>query len=92
MKCLNDLKICFQNAILNNAKFIGIKVKMDDYEKAEIIINPNENFLKKIDYYINSYNDDLTLKSCNKIKIIDFSYGNTFEEIQIALGDKYDNL
>lgn len=90
---IDNLKNCFQAAELENAKYIGVKIEMANFEKAEIIINENANFKKKMDYYLNAYNDDLTLKTFNGIKIIGFTYGNTFDEIEDdLLGDYNDNI
>ena len=79
---LENLKTCFQAAILENAKYIGVKIEMKDFPKPEIIINERENFDKKIKYYISAYNDDLTLKTFNGIKIVGFTYGNNLNEIE----------
>lgn len=92
MLTMEDLKSCFQEATLMNAKYIGVKIDMYNCPNPEIIINPCENFTNKIKYYIEAYNDDLTLKAFNKIKIVNFTYANTFEEIETMLGDNYDNL
>lgn len=43
---IENLKVCFKNAKINNFKYIGIKVWMADFEKCEVIINPIENFDK----------------------------------------------
>lgn len=79
---MNNLIKCFIGAIENGANYIGVKVKHEDSEGAEIIINPSENFKDKLEYYKNAYNEDLVLKNCNKIRIIGFTYGDSFESIQ----------
>ena len=55
---------------------------MEGFPKSEIIINDNENFDKKLSYYKNSYNQDLTLKTFSGIKIVGFTYGDSFETIE----------
>ena len=56
---------------------------MFGFQEDETIINPNANFDKKFSYYESAYNEDLTLKNApDKIKIVGFTSGNTFEEIQ----------
>ena len=55
------------------------------FKDSEVIINPNANFDNKLEYYKKAYNDDLTLKSFNGIKIIGFSYGDTYDEIEMDL-------
>jgi hypothetical protein len=79
---MQNLEKCFYEASVKAKKFVGIKVKMESFPKAEIIINQNENFDKKFTYYKNAYNDDLTLKTFSGIRIVGFTYGDTFEEIE----------
>lgn len=53
---------------------------MEGFPKAEIIINENANFDSKFAYYKKAYNENLTLKSFNGIKIVGFTYGDTFKQ------------
>lgn len=78
---IKDLENCFDKAIIEGATYIAVKIQMEGYPKPEIIINESENFKKKLEYYKNSYNEDLTLKAFNGIKIIGFAYGEYFEDI-----------
>lgn len=78
---MENLEKCFYQASVQNKKFVGIKVHMAGFPKPEVIINENANFDLKFDYYKKSYNDDLTLKSYDGIKIIGFTYGDSFNEI-----------
>lgn len=79
---IKDLEKCFYEASNNNAKYVGVKIQMKGFPKAEIIINQNENFDSKFTYYKKAYNEDLTLKTFNGIKIVNFAYGNSFEDIE----------
>ena len=79
---MNNLEICFHIASTNNAKYVGIKIETRGSKAPEIIINPNENFDAKFEYYKKAYTDDLVLKTYDGIKIIGFTYGNSFEEIE----------
>jgi len=85
MLTMENLEKCFESAKEQRYPYVGIKIKMKGFEEPEVIINPNANFDKKLDYYKNAYNDDLTLKSFNGIKIIGFSYGDTYDEIEMDL-------
>lgn len=84
----NDLRIknlerCFGQAMMQQCKYVGVRIWMFGFEETEVIINPTENFDKKLEYYKNAYNEDLTLKNApDKIKIVGFTYGDDFEEIQ----------
>jgi hypothetical protein len=47
-----------------------------------MINNENGNFDSKLAYYKKAYNEDLTLKAFNGIKIIGFTFGDNFKEIE----------
>ncbi|MGL5378970.1 hypothetical protein [Clostridium sp.] len=80
---LENLKKCFEAAIENGTKYVGVKVWMYGFEECEVIINPTNNFGKKLEYYQIAYNDDLNLKNApDKIKIVGITYGNSLEEIE----------
>lgn len=80
---MEDLVHCFECAKKNGYKYIGVKIETKGYEKEEVIINPRENFEDKLEYYTQAYNDDLTLKNApHKIRIIGFTFANTYEEIE----------
>ena len=80
---MKNLEKCILAAIEKRSKYIGIRVEMADFEKSEIIINPTENFTKKLEYYRLAYNDDLKLKNApDKIKIIGFTYADSYDLIQ----------
>ncbi|MBU5268902.1 hypothetical protein ACIR03_02685 [Clostridium cochlearium] len=79
---INDLEKCFYEASHKDKKYVGVKIEMAGFEKPEIIINENANFDKKFDYYKKAYNETLTMKTFDGIKIVGFTYGDTFEEIE----------
>jgi len=79
---IDNLEICFDEAYNNGARYVGVLIEMQNFEKPEIIINQTENFKAKFEYYKKSYNEDLTLKAFNGIKIIGFTYGDAFEDIE----------
>ena len=61
---------------------------MQGFEKPEIIINSKENFEEKLEYYRKAYDENLILRSFNGIRIIGFTYGDTFENIEEDLVDE----
>jgi hypothetical protein len=79
---IENLEKCFFEASHKSAKYVGVKIQMQGFPRPEIIINENENFDSKFAYYKKAYNDDLTLKTFNGIKIVGFTYGESFEEIE----------
>lgn len=82
---MENLQNCFNEAIKQEKRFIGVKIEMQGFEKPEIIINRFENFKTKLDYYKKAYNEDLTLKTFAGIKIIGFTYGDHFDDIEYDL-------
>ena len=79
---LENLEICINAAKENKAKYFAVLVDIVNSEGPEIIVNEFNNFDSKLAYYKGAYNNDLTLKSFNGIKIIGFTYANSFSEIE----------
>ena len=82
---MNNLEKCFNTATNQGKKFVGVLIEMQGFPKPEIIINESANFESKLAYYKKAYNEDLTLKAFNGIKIIGFAFGDDFSEIENAL-------
>lgn len=79
---MRNLENLFEGAKKENAKYIGLKIMLPHAEKPEIIINSAGNFDAKLEYYKNTYTDDLKHKNDSKVEIIGFTYGNTFTDIE----------
>lgn len=79
---LLDLENCFNEAKEKGYKYVAVLVTVPNCSMPELIINHKDNFDSKLDYYKGAYNEDLTLKSFNKIKILDFAYGETLGQFQ----------
>ncbi len=88
---MKNLKKCFYVASKEDKKYIGVLIKMEGFERPEVIINENANFDKKFAYYEKAYNDDLTLKTFSGIKIIGFTHGNNYKDIEYNLQDQQRN-
>lgn len=56
---------------------VAISVTVPGCDKTEIIVNPPENLAAKLEYYSSAYNDDLVLKACPSIQIVDIISGST---------------
>ena len=69
---IENLEKCFYEASKQNKKYVGVKIQMQGFSKPEIIINENE---------------DLTLKTFNGIRIVGFTYGDSFKDIEEDLID-----
>ena len=82
MLTIKDLERVFKTAYEDRVNYVAVKIEMQGFSEPEVIINHRDNFLDKLDYYKKSYNDDLSLKSFNGIRIIGITWGNTFEEIE----------
>lgn len=82
------LKALFINAKATGAKYIGVEIKTEGSSRSEVIINPRENFEEKYQYYMNKYDEDLTLISAKgerDIVITNAAQGYSFEDIQSQL-------
>jgi hypothetical protein len=50
---------------------VGIKLKMPSQKEPEIIMNYNSSIDVKLEYYLNTYDDNLVHKNNSEIQIID---------------------
>ncbi|MNK57579.1 hypothetical protein D3C87_766380 [compost metagenome] len=82
---MQEMTEIFEDAKEFGANFIAVKVKMDGFEKPEVILNEKENIDSKLEYYKKTYNEDLTHKFSPGIRIINYTYGNTFNDIRQTL-------
>lgn len=79
---LENLRLSVKGALENKAKYLGVAVRNEMTEQTEIIINTTSNMLRgKLDYYLSAYNDDLTLKTNNKIRIVGFTFADSANDI-----------
>ena len=82
---MDNLEKCFYEASQKDKKYVGVLIQMQGFPRPEVIINENANFDSKFDYYKRAYNDDLTLKTFNGIKIIGYTYGDEYADIEYDL-------
>lgn len=80
---MEHLVAAFQEAKERKASYVAIKVRMDGFPEDEIIINKYANIDSKLEYYKKTYDEDLNHKFSKGIKIIDFTYSNRFEYIEL---------
>lgn len=81
---LSGLTRAFESEWAKSSNWVCVVVKLPNGQE-EFIINGHTNFEDKLEYYQNAYNEDLTLKANPKIMIVDYTFGNTFSEIQDTL-------
>ena len=79
---LVDMVQIFREAQQLKQAFVAVKIEMDGFPKPEVIINESVNIESKLDYYIKTYDENLKHKFAPGIRIVDFTYGETFDEIQ----------
>ena len=48
---IKNLERCFKKAIEVGAEYVGVKIHTRGLEGSEVIINPKENFISKMEYY-----------------------------------------
>lgn len=76
MNNLSKLENCFNVAKETNQNFVGVLIQTPGSEKPELIVNEHENIDAKLAYYKKAYNEDLTLKAVNGIKIIGYAFSS----------------
>lgn len=82
---LPHLKNIFHMAVEVGAKYVAVMVEYEYSDSPEIIINPIENALDKIEYYQNTYDYDLNHRYSKGIRIVNASYGDNFGVIEYEL-------
>lgn len=75
----------FDVAIQDNMEYLIVLVRIND--KMEIIINVNDNFVNKRDYYNFAYNDDLELAINNDVSIINYMFATDFNDLMTKLSN-----
>ncbi len=79
---MKDLVNCFEIAKEKEVNYVGTLVQMDGFPENEIIVNNYKNIDSKLKYYKATYDDNLNHKFAEGIRIIDFTYGYCFNDIE----------
>lgn len=77
---MKNMECCIENKL-----YSALLIENVNMPKPEVIINDWSSLYQKMEYIDKAYTDDLVLKSCDDIRIIDFCQGMTFEEIEVKL-------
>lgn len=72
LKTINELEYVVQKAIDNKAS-LGLFIEMPEFPEPELITNPVANLMKKLEYYKNTYDENLEHKHAKGIKIIGYT-------------------
>ena len=78
----DKFKQIFKNFIDIGAEYIGVYVKAPNLDEPELILNPKANANKKLNYYLNHYNDDMRLNSVNAVEIISVTGAIYLEDLE----------
>lgn len=73
LKTMEELEKVFKVAI-EKGFITSIFVEMPGFKEPEMITNPIENLEKKLEYYKNTYDENLEHKHAKGIKIIGYSF------------------
>lgn len=79
---IDNLEKCFYEASKQDKKYVGVLIQMEGFPAPEVIINENENFDSKFAYYKKAYDENLVLRSFKGIRIIGFTHGDSFADIE----------
>ena len=82
----------FNEAVEVFADYVAVAIETRGSKGIEVIINPRENFMDKLEYYKKAYSDDLVLNTFDGIKIISacsFNAENNFEDVRDVLQELF---
>ena len=71
---MSELESVMKTAITSKQS-LGLLIEMPGFESPEMITNPVENLEKKLEYYKNTYDENLEHKHAKGIKIVGYSIG-----------------
>jgi len=77
---------CIENFFNGANEFVGVLLTIPNAPGYEVIINPKENFKEKLAYYKKTYDENGVHKHVSEIRIVDWSCGDTFQEVQEGFG------
>ncbi|AAK79179.1 hypothetical protein BJV85_002791 [Clostridium acetobutylicum] len=77
-----ELDKCFIKAKNQAYSYVAVVIKIEGFPVPEIIVNYQENFDKKQEYYDKTYDDNLNHKFAKGIKIVAISVANDLSEFK----------
>lgn len=73
LRTMSDLEEIVGDAI-ERGSHLSLLIEMPGFELPEMITNPVANLEKKLDYYKNTYDENLEHKHAKGIKIVGYSF------------------
>lgn len=70
---MSELEFIIKTAI-KMKQSLALIIEMPGFESPEVIVNPPENLKKKLEYYKNTYDDNLEHKHAKGLKIIGYTF------------------
>lgn len=81
-----DMKMfeeAFESKWAKESNFLGVLVDINGLK--EVIINSKENYQTKLEYYKNTYSENLIHKHAPDVKILDFTFEKKYANIEANL-------
>ena len=78
----DKFKKLFKNFMNEGAEYIGVFIKVSNLEQPELILNKACNAEKKLEYYLNAYNNDMQLKTENSIEMLSVTGAIYLEDLE----------
>lgn len=69
-----------------NSNWMAVELTLPNATGTEIIINPKENIEEKLKYYQQAYSNDLQHKHVDAIKIVNYAFVYSLDELAEELG------
>lgn len=79
-----NLEKFIEQAVQDDTTYIAVVIEMEGFTLPELIINPIENAAEKLEYYKNTYDDELKHKHAPGIKIRKVIAANNLDQIELA--------
>ena len=81
MSLKQELIDCFNEGLENDCQMIGVLVDIKNYDYSELIVNNRQNIKKKLEYYKETYDKNLSHRHADNICITDFAYARNPREL-----------
>lgn len=79
---IEDLANIFETALHNFSEYVYIEVTIPKQKETEYIVNKRSSILNKLEYYKNTYDENLIHKNCKEIKIISAGYVQSYIDLE----------